>query len=391
MTKQTTNFDADLVATRRHLHSIPEIGLSEFKTSDYVAGELTAMGYEVTRGLGKTGVVATLRNGTSSRSIGIRADFDALPIKEETGADYASTHSGVMHACGHDGHTAMLLGAAKRLAERKQFDGTVHLIFQPAEENFGGAKLMIEDGLFERFPCDAVFGLHNDPDLPFGEFHFIDGPMMAAADECRITVIGKGGHGAEPQSTPDPIVCGASIIMALQSIVARNIHPMRQAVITVGAFNSGIASNVIPERAEMSLTVRAFDPDVRDDLETRIRQVAEGQAASYGLKVAVDYERGYPPMVNPRKETDYVRSIARRFAGSDKVKTMPDPIMGSEDFAYFLEEKPGCFFLLGTAKTDNDPPLHHPKYDFNDDALPLGAAFWVDLAEDFLSGLDTAE
>ncbi|MFN3133153.1 M20 aminoacylase family protein [Roseibium sp.] len=391
MTKQTTNFDADLVATRHHLHSIPEIGLSEFKTSDYVAGELTAMGYEVTRGLGKTGVVATLRNGTSSRSIGIRADFDALPIKEETGADYASTHPGVMHACGHDGHTAMLLGAAKRLAKRKQFDGTVHLIFQPAEENFGGAKLMIEDGLFERFPCDAVFGLHNDPDLPFGEFHFIDGPMMAAADECKITVIGKGGHGAEPQSTPDPIVCGASIIMALQSIVARNIHPMRQAVITVGAFNSGIASNVIPERAEMSLTVRAFDPDVRDQLETRIRQVAEGQAASYGLKVAVDYERGYPPMVNPSEETDYVRSIARRFAGSDKVKTMPDPIMGSEDFAYFLEEKPGCFFLLGTAKTDNDPPLHHPKYDFNDDALPLGAAFWVDLAEEFLSGLDTAE
>ncbi|MBO9425474.1 amidohydrolase [Labrenzia sp. R4_1] len=391
MTKQTTNFDADLVATRHHLHSIPEIGLSEFKTSDYVAGELTAMGYEVTRGLGKTGVVATLRNGTSSRSIGIRADFDALPIKEETGADYSSTHPGVMHACGHDGHTAMLLGAAKRLAERKQFDGTVHLIFQPAEENFGGAKLMIEDGLFERFPCDAVFGLHNDPDLPFGEFHFIDGPMMAAADECKITVIGKGGHGAEPQSTPDPIVCGASIIMALQSIVARNIHPMRQAVITVGAFNSGIASNVIPERAEMSLTVRAFDPDVRDELETRIRQVAEGQAASYGLKAAVDYERGYPPMVNPRDETDYVRSVARRFAGGDKVKTMPDPIMGSEDFAYFLEEKPGCFFLLGTAKTDNDPPLHHPKYDFNDDALPLGAAFWVDLAEGFLSGLDTAE
>ncbi|WP_420414268.1 M20 aminoacylase family protein [Roseibium sp.] len=385
MTKQTTNFDPDLVATRHHLHKIPEIGLSEFKTSDYVAGELAAMGFEVTRGLAKTGIVATLRNGTSNRSIGIRADFDALPIQEETGADYASTHPGLMHACGHDGHTAMLLGAAKRLADRKQFNGTVHLLFQPAEENFGGAKLMIEDGLFERFPCDAVFGLHNDPTLPFGEFAFIDGPMMAAADECTITVIGKGGHGAQPQAASDPIVCGASIIMALQTILSRNVHPMDQAVITVGAFNGGIASNVIPASTEMKLTIRAFDNNVRDELERRVRLIAEGQATSYGMQVDVDYERGYPPMYNPKRETDYVRSVARRFAGEDKVKTLPSPEMGSEDFAYFLEEKPGCFFLLGTAKTDDDPPLHHPEYDFNDDALPIGAAFWVELAEDFLS------
>ena len=385
MTKQTTNFDPDLVATRHHLHMIPEIGLSEFKTSDYVAGELAAMGFEVTRGLAKTGIVATLRNGTSNRSIGIRADFDALPIQEETGAAYASTHPGMMHACGHDGHTAMLLGAAKRLADRKQFNGAVHLLFQPAEENFGGAKLMIEDGLFERFPCDAVFGLHNDPTLPFGEFAFIDGPMMAAADECTIKVIGKGGHGAQPQAASDPIVCGASIIMALQTILSRNVHPMDQAVITVGAFNGGIASNVIPASTEMKLTIRAFDNNVRDELERRVRLIAEGQAASYGMQVDVDYERGYPPMYNPKRETDYVRSVARRFAGEDKVKTLPNPEMGSEDFAYFLEEKPGCFFLLGTAKTDDDPPLHHPEYDFNDDALPIGAAFWVELAEDFLS------
>lgn len=385
MNKLNTNIDPEIIATRHHLHSIPEIGLSEFKTSDYVAGKLSAMGYEVTRGLAKTGMVATLRNGTSGKSIGIRADFDALPIVEETGADYSSTHPGVMHACGHDGHTAMLLGAAKLLAERKQFNGTIHLIFQPAEENFGGAKLMIDDGLFERFPCDAVFGLHNEPNLPFGEFFFIDGPMMAAADECTITVIGKGGHGAEPQSASDPIVCGASIIMALQSIVSRNIHPMQQAVITVGAFNGGIASNVIPASTEMKLTVRAFDNNVRDELECRIRLIAEGQAASYGMQTEVDYERGYPPMYNPKSETDYVRSVARRFAGEGKVKTMPQPIMGSEDFAYFLQEKPGCFFLLGTAKTDNDPPLHHPKYDFNDDILPVGSAFWIELAEDFLS------
>ena len=386
MNVQPSNILPGLVATRRHLHTIPEIGLSEFKTSDYVAAELAAMGYEVTRGLAKTGIVATLRNGTATRSIGIRADFDALPIQEETGADYASTHPGVMHACGHDGHTAMLLGAAKILAERKRFDGTVHLIFQPAEENFGGARLMMDDGLFERFPCDAVFGLHNDPSLPFGQFAFLDGPMMAAADECKITVVGHGGHGAEPQAAADPIVCGASIIMALQTIASRNIHPLQASVITVGAFNSGVASNVIPERAEMRLTVRSLDPDVRDEQQRRITQIAEGQAASYGMRAEVDYERGYPPMINPKAETDYVRALAERFAGADKVSDLRRPFMGSEDFAYFLEERPGCYFLLGTARTDNDPPLHNPKYDFNDDILPVGATFWVELAEDFLSG-----
>jgi len=382
MTVQTSNFLPEIVANRHFLHQIPELGLSEFKTSDFIAGELAAMGYEVTRGLAKTGIVATLRNGTGTKSIGIRADFDALPIQEETGADYASTHPGLMHACGHDGHTAMLLGAAKILAERKQFDGTVHLIFQPAEENFGGAKLMMDDGFFDRFPCDAVFGLHNDPSRPFGRFAFLDGPIMASADECKITVVGKGGHGAEPQAACDPIVCGASIIMALQTIVSRNIHPIQSAV---GAFNSGIASNVIPERAEMNITVRALDPDVRDQLEHRIRQIAEGQAASYGMTAEVDYERGYPPMINPKAETEYVRAFAKEFTGEDKVTDLEHPIMGSEDFGYFLEERPGCFFLLGTARTDNDPPLHHPKFDFNDDILPIGTTFWVELAEDFLS------
>lgn len=386
MTLQTSNIMPDLVATRRHLHQIPEIGLSEFKTSDYVAEALTAMGYEVTRGIAKTGIVATLKNGTSARSVGIRADFDALPIQEETGADYASTHPGVMHACGHDGHTAMLLGAAKMLAERRQFDGTLHLIFQPAEENLAGARLMMEDGLFERFPCDAVFGLHNEPSLPFGQFTFLEGPMMAAADECKITVIGQGGHGAEPQAAADPIVCGASIIMALQTIASRNIHPLQGAVVTVGAFHSGVASNVIPERAEMNLTVRALDSDVRDELERRIRLIAEGQAASYGMQVEIDYERGYPPMVNHKAETDYLRALATRFAGADKVTDLARPFMGSEDFAFFLEEVPGSYFMLGTARTDNDPALHNPKYDFNDDILPIGATFWVELAEDFLAG-----
>ena len=385
MTIQPLNSDPGLVAIRRQLHTIPEIGLSEFKTSDLVADELTRLGFQVTRGLAGTGIVASLRNGDGDRSIGIRADMDALPIEEQTGADHASTHPGRMHACGHDGHTAMLLGAAARLAERRRFNGTVHLVFQPAEENFGGAKLMMEDGLFERFPCDAVFGLHNEPSLPLGSFAFREGEMMAAADECRITVIGKGGHGAEPHLAADPIVCGASIIMALQTIVSRNTQASQPAVITVGTFHGGNASNVIPESAEMCLTVRALDPDIRDSLEDRVRAVAEGQAAGFGMRVEIDYERFYPPLINPKAETDYVRSFAQRFAGAGKVHDMPHPIMGSEDFSYFLEKRPGCYFLLGTARTESDPPLHHPQYDFNDDALPIGAAFWTELAEDFLS------
>ncbi|MDH4413345.1 MAG: M20 family metallopeptidase [Rhizobium sp.] len=385
MTIHAPNVMAEVLATRHHLHRFPEIGLSEFKTSDYVAEQLTAFGYEVTRGLAKTGVVATLRNGTSDRSIGIRADFDALPILEETGLPYASEIPGVMHACGHDGHTAMLLGAAKILAERRNFDGVVHLIFQPAEENFGGARIMIEDGLFERFPCDAVFALHNDPEIPFGHVALREGPIMAAVDECKITVNGRGGHGAEPQSTADPIVCGASIVMALQTIVSRNIHPLDPTVITVGGFHAGAASNVIPERAEMVLSIRSFDPEVRDQLEQRIRAVAEGQAASYGMGVTIDYERGYDPTVNHKAETDFVRDLAVSFAGKDKVYDLPRPMMGSEDFAYMLAKRPGTYFFLGTQRTPNDPPLHHPRYDFNDDILPIGTTFWVELAERYLS------
>ena len=385
MTIRIPNDIPELVDIRHHLHRHPELGLSEFKTSDFVAEKLEAMGYEVTRGLAKTGLVGTLRNGTANRSIGIRADMDALPILEETGASYASLSPGLMHACGHDGHTTMLLGAAKMLAERKNFDGTIHLIFQPAEENFGGARLMIEEGLFERFPCDAVFALHNDPGLPFGEIHVREGPVMAAVDECRITVNGRGGHGAEPQDTADPIVAGASIVMALQTVVSRNLHPVDPAVVTVGAFHAGQASNVIPERAEMLLTIRSFDPDVRNSLEQRIRTVAEGQAASYGMSVTIDYERGYEPTVNHPAETEFVREVAKRVVGGDKVHDIPRPMMGSEDFAYMVPLRPGSYFFLGTRRTENDPPLHHPRFDFNDDALPIGTSLWVELAERWLA------
>ncbi|MFD1746268.1 M20 aminoacylase family protein [Rhizobium helianthi] len=385
MTVHFQNDMPDLVAVRRFLHQNPELGLSEFKTSDFIAEHLTALGYEVTRGLAKTGLVATLKNGSSNRAVGIRADIDALPIVEETGLDYASASQGLMHACGHDGHTAMLLGAAKALAERRNFDGTIHLIFQPAEENFAGAKLMIDDGLFERFPCDAVFGLHNDPSIPFGKIAVKEGPIMAAADECLIVVNGRGGHGAEPQDASDPIVCGASIIMALQTIVSRNLHAMDQAVITVGAFNSGKASNVIPERAELALTIRSFDPKVRDMLEKRIHEIAQGQAASYGMSVTITYERGYEPTINHAAETDFVRDIASKVVGAENVMELPRPSMGSEDFAFMLAERPGSYFLLGTARSESDPPLHHPKFDFNDDALPIGVSMWVETAETFLA------
>jgi hippurate hydrolase len=384
MTVQFSNYMAEVVATRRYLHQHPELGLSEFKTSDFVARQLTEFGYEVTRGLAKTGLVATLKNGTGNRSVGIRADIDALPIEEETGAEYASRNKGLMHACGHDGHTAMLLGAARILAERRNFDGTIHLIFQPAEENFAGAKLMIEDGLFDRFPCDAVFGLHNDPTLPFGKIVVKEGPILAAADECLIVINGRGGHGAEPQSTSDPIVCGASIIMALQTIASRNIHPLDPVVITVGSFRGGMASNVIPERAEMRLTIRSYDPAVRDRLEERVRMIAQGQAASFGMTVTIDYERGYDATINHPAETDFVRELAKGILGEENVEDLERTSMGSEDFGFMLKERPGSYFLLGTKRTDNDPPLHHPQFDFNDDALPIGTSFWVELAEAYL-------
>ncbi|MFD1328359.1 M20 aminoacylase family protein [Mycoplana ramosa] len=379
-----TNAIPELVAIRHDLHAHPELGLEEVRTSDVIARHLESYGYKVTRGLAKTGLVATLSNGSSRKSIGIRADIDALPIHEETGLPYASKTPGLMHACGHDGHTAMLLGAARAIAERKNFDGTVHLIFQPAEENFGGAKIMVEEGLFDRFPCDAVFALHNEPGLPFGQFALRDGPIMAAVDEARITVNGRGGHGAEPQDTADPIVAGASIIMALQSIVSRNIHPLDPTVVTVGSFHSGSASNIIPERAEIVVGIRSFDPGVRDELERRIRLIAERQAESYAMTATVDYRRSYDATVNHKAETDLLRDLAIRFAGADQVVDLPRPFMGSEDFAYMLKERPGSYFFLGAKVSDQEKPLHHPGFNFNDDLLPIGAAFWTELAESYL-------
>ncbi|MDX7953703.1 M20 family metallopeptidase [Lichenihabitans sp. Uapishka_5] len=371
-----------LVALRRDLHAHPEIGLTEVRTAEIVARELASLGYAVDRGLAATGVVGTLRKGSGRRAVGLRADMDALPIAEETNLPYASRTAGVMHACGHDGHTATLLGAAKLLAERCAFDGTVHLIFQPAEENVGGARIMVEEGLFRRFPYDAVYALHNEPGRPLGQFALRDGPIMAAVDEATVTVQGLGGHGAEPQDTRDSIVAGASIVMALQTVVSRTVHPMDPIVLTVGAFNGGSASNVIPDRVALVLGMRSFDPAVRDLLERRIRDLVTAQAASYGCTAVVDYQRSYDATVNHPVETETVRRVARRFAGPDQVVEMARPSMGSEDFAYMLKVVPGSYFFLGAGMVGK--PLHHPGFDFNDALLPIGATFWASLVAEEL-------
>jgi len=376
---------SELKAIRRTLHRIPEIGFEEHRTAAFIAERLEAMGYTVVGGIAKTGVVGTLRNGSAQRAIGLRADMDGLPITEQTGRPYASEHPGRLHACGHDGHMAMLLGAAAAIAARRQFDGSVHLIFQPAEENFGGAQTMVAAGLFERFPCDAVFALHNAPELPLGQIALRAGPIMAAVDEARIIVHGRGGHGAEPQRTADPIVAGASIVMALQTIVARNIQAFEPAVITVGAFHGGTASNIIPETVELVVGIRSFDPGTRDYLQQRITEVARHQAQSYGMNASVDYRRSYDATVNHEAETDFVRTQAERFVGAENVIDLAQPNMGSEDFTYMLQACPGCYFFIGTRSSPEDRPLHHPAFDFNDAALPVGAGFWTHLTEAFLA------
>jgi len=376
---------SEMKAIRKELHRYPEIGLEETRTAEFIAGHLDALGYQVHRGLAKTAVVGTLQNGKSNRAIGLRSDMDGLPISEQTGLPYASQNPGKMHACGHDGHMAMLLGAAKAIAERRRFDGTVHLIFQSAEENCGGARMMVEEGLFKLFPCDAVFSLHNDPNLPLGQFALRDGPIMAAVDEARITLHGRGGHGAEPENTADPIVAGASIVMALQTIVSRNIQAFDPAVITVGSFHGGSASNIIPNEVELVVGIRSFDPTTRDFIEKRITEIANFQAESFSMTASVDYERSYDATVNHTAETNFLRTQAVQFAGVENVTDLDQPLMGSEDFTYMLQACPGCYFFIGTASTSDASSLHHPGYDFNDEILPVGAGFWTRLTEAFLA------
>ncbi|WP_323119014.1 M20 aminoacylase family protein [Burkholderia alba] len=373
----------DMVALRRRLHAHPELGFREHATSELVAQCLSDWGYRVTRGLAGTGVVGTLARG-AGRSLGLRADLDALPIREATGLPHASRIEGVMHACGHDGHTAMLLTAARCLAGRARFDGTLHLIFQPAEEGLGGARKMIEDGLFERFPCDAVFAMHNVPGFPVGQLGFCSGPAMASADEVAIRVTGRGGHGATPHKTVDPIVVCASIVMALQSIVSRNVSAQDAAIVTVGSIHAGAASNVIPPSAEMLLSVRALTPDVRALLERRIRETVHGQAASFGALADIDYRHGYPVLVNHPDETAFARQVALDWAGPGALIDDFGPHTASEDFAFMLERCPGSYLSIGNGEGAQGCALHNPEYDFNDDCLAFGASYWVMLAERFL-------
>ncbi len=380
----TADFEtAEFVALRRRLHEQPELAYEERATSALVADVLESWGFEVARNVVVTVVVGKLRNGPGERSVAIRADMDALPIEEATGLPYASQKPGIMHVCGHDGHTSILLAAAHRLAETRRFSGTLRVIFQPAEENGGGARKMIQDGLFERFPVDAVFGLHNWPGVPTGQFAFLSGPAMASVDMIVIRIVGRGGHGARPQQAIDPVVATGSLIMALQSIVARNVDPLDAAVVTVGTVHGGIAPNVIPDSIELQLTVRSFDKTVRATVKQRIKDLAEAQAASFGARAEVEMPRGYPVLVNHADETDFARQVALRHFGPERIERDFRPITASEDFAFMLQEKPGSYLFVGNGPSAD---LHSPRYDFNDAILPDAARYWVALAEDFLAG-----
>ncbi|KQW74048.1 amidohydrolase [Devosia sp. Root413D1] len=371
---------ADFIALRRRLHAAPELSREEFATSALVAELLTGWGYEVATGIGGAGVVATLRAGAGERIIGLRADMDALPIAEATGLDYASQKPGVMHACGHDGHTTILLAAAKHLAETRNFSGTVRLIFQPAEE-VGGAVEMIEDGLFERFPVDALFGMHNWPGVPEGEFRFIDGPAMAAVDWIIITIKGKGGHGAMPHEAVDPIVAASSLVLALQSIVSRNIDPLETAVVTVGMMHGGSMPNVIPDSVELQLNTRAFTEAVRDRIRERIKLLAEAQAASFGAVAEVVHPPGFPALFNHHDQTTFARQTAIKHFGEEKVGALK-PLLVSEDFAFMLQKQKGSYLFVGNGASAD---LHSPRYDFNDAVIAPAAKYWVALVEDYLA------
>ena len=374
-----------LTQIRHQLHRHPELSFKELATAELVAVRLNEWGYEVTRNIGGHGVVGRLRHGEGTRSVSLRADMDALPILEENSSAHASKNVGVMHACGHDGHTTMLLGAARQLAKTRNFSGTINLVFQPAEEagRDSGAQRMIADGLFERFPCDAIFGLHNHPGYPVGTFMFGSGPFMSASDRVFITIHGRGGHAARPHLTVDPILIAGSLVMALQSVVSRNIDPTQTAIVTIGSLNAGIASNVIPESASMGLSVRSFNPEVRDRLQERITDLVTHHVQGYGGSVEINYERGCPVLVNSVVETAFALEVASELVGAEHTVSPFGPVTGSEDFAYYLQHRPGCFLRLGNG--EDSAMVHNARYDFNDQNLTVGAAYWTRLAERFLA------
>jgi hippurate hydrolase len=371
----------EMAGWRHEIHRNPGLCYEEFHTSDLVAAKLAEWGIEVHRDIAGTGVVGVLRRGDGPR-IGLRADMDALPMPEETGLDYASLVPGKMHACGHDGHTTMLLGAAKYLAETRNFSGTVHFIFQPAEEGGAGARRMMEEGLFARFPCDSVYGVHNDPGLKLGETSVVAGPVLAASDRLAIRIKGLGGHAARPHTSIDPVLVGAQIVVALQSIVARRVDPLDSAVISVCQFHAGSASNVIPETAELLGTVRTLRPETQAEMERLITATCRHIGKMNDAMVTVEYSRGYPPTVNHAAQTERAALAAARVMGADRVIRQRPPAMGGEDFSFMLQEVPGCFVKLGQMDgARGRVALHNPQYDFNDDLLPIGASFFAALVE----------
>lgn len=386
--RQLLPIQDDMRALRHRIHAHPELGFEEFATSDLVAERLLSWGYEVHRGIAQTAVIGTLSKGSSPRVLGLRADMDALPILEKTGLPYASTIPGKMHACGHDGHTAMLLAAAWVLAHDSDFDGTVRLIFQPAEEGLAGARRMIQEGMLQQFPCDALFAMHNMPGYPQGMLGFRAGPFMASADQIKVTVHGHGGHGAMPHQCVDPVVVCASIIMALQTTVSRNVSPQEMSVVTVGAVNAGTASNVIPDSADMLISVRALNNQVRDGLEARITQLIHAQAQSFGATAQVQYSADYPLLVNDPAMTEFAAQVAVDWLGEDQVLTDIQPFNTSEDFAWFLRERPGCYLIIGNGQGEKSCMIHDARYDFNDDNLMRGAGYWIKLTEAFLAATD---
>ena len=380
------DFHDDMTAWRRDIHAHPETAFEENRTADVVAGKLESFGIEVHRGLAKTGVVGRLRAGRSPNAIGLRADLDALNLLEKNDVDYRSKHDGKMHACGHDGHITMLLGAARYLAETRNFDGTVHFIFQPAEEGGGGGRVMVEEGLFEQFPCTAVYGMHNWPGMPQGRIGVRTGAMMASADLFEIHIRGRGGHAAMPHYAIDPVVVGAQMVNALQTIASRTNDPLDSVVVSVTQFHAGTADNVIPDEAVLSGTCRALSPEGRDMIERRMRETVEGIAASHGIAAELNYRRNYPVLVNTAEETQKAARAAAKVVGEANVAVDNPPVMGSEDFAFMLQAKPGSYVWIGNGVgAEGGCMVHNPHYDFSDEILPLGASYWATLVEQELA------
>jgi amidohydrolase len=383
---------ASMAAVRRDIHAHPELCFEEQRTSDLIARTLEGWGIPVHRGLGKTGVVGIVRGGDSPRAVGLRADIDALPMTEHNRFVHASQHAGRMHACGHDGHTAMLLAAAKHLANHRDFDGTVYLVFQPAEEGGGGAREMMKDGLFERFPMEAIFGAHNWPGLAVGQFALCAGPAFASSNEFKVTIRGKGAHAAMPQNGIDPIPAACQMVLAFQNILTRNKHPLDTGVISVTKIHAGEATNVVPDDCVVEGTVRTFSDDVLDLIERRLRTIAESTCAAFEAQCEFEFERQYPPTINHAAETAFIRHVLGELAGAQNVHEFR-PTMGAEDFSFFLQAKPGCYFLIGNGDGEHRDGghglgpcmLHNPSYDFNDALIPLGGTAWVRIAEAWLA------